>query len=139
MNDNSPYAAFPGHPLATVPQATLDLARGVLAEAAHDHDVDPEMADSIADAVVARLQERGLLRATTSASPIAAVLRQIPDNVRVSADLVMDGTTVAGTVDVPRDTPADVVEQLRGRLGPTIEVRIAGMTIERFNAMIGKL
>jgi hypothetical protein len=58
----SPYAAFSGHPLANVPQSTLDIARAVLAGAAREHDVDPEMVVPIADSVVARLAEAGLLR-----------------------------------------------------------------------------
>lgn len=114
------------------------VARSVLNEAVAWKDVDPEQAIPIADAVVARLQERGLLR-TSPPPSVAAVLRQIPDNIRVSADLTLDGVTVAGVVDVPRETPSDVVAQLAERLGPSIEVRIAGMSIERFHAMIGKL
>lgn len=40
------------HPLADVPQVILDAARGALREAAELGDVDPSMADPIADAVV---------------------------------------------------------------------------------------
>ncbi len=43
----------PPHPLANVPPRVLAAARQVLAGAAAEHDVDPEMADPIADAVVA--------------------------------------------------------------------------------------
>jgi hypothetical protein len=40
----------------------LDVAREVLAGAVEEHDVDPEMAEPIADAVVAALAEAGYLR-----------------------------------------------------------------------------
>ncbi len=43
------------HPLALVPPGVLEAAREVLRDAAANKDVDAEMADSIADAVVLNL------------------------------------------------------------------------------------
>jgi hypothetical protein len=120
--------------------SAVDVVRAVLTDAVTWKNVDPEKADPLAEAIVACLDAAGLLRATTSADPIVTALRQVPAGLRVSASLVAgEDNTVTGVVDVPCDTPVDVVEQLQARLGSTIEVRIAGMTIERFNAMIGKL
>ncbi len=43
----------PPHPLAHVPPRVLAAARKVLADAVVEKDVDPEVADPLADAVVA--------------------------------------------------------------------------------------
>lgn len=51
----SRYTDVPGHPLRLVPDEVLKSARSVLAAAANLRDVDPEMADPIADAVVIAL------------------------------------------------------------------------------------
>jgi hypothetical protein len=46
------YAAYPDHPLNGVPQAVLDAARQVTADAVREKDLDPDVADALADAVV---------------------------------------------------------------------------------------
>ena len=46
------YAAFPGHSLHDVPLEVLQAARRVMDEAARQGDVDPELAQPLADAVV---------------------------------------------------------------------------------------
>ena len=56
------YDDYPGHPLEGVPQATLDVAREVLKQAVEYGDVVAEEADAIADSVVSRLAEEGLLK-----------------------------------------------------------------------------
>jgi hypothetical protein len=48
----SDYDAYPDHPLNGVPQAVLEAARKVTAEAGRWKDLDPEVADALADAVV---------------------------------------------------------------------------------------
>lgn len=93
----SRYAEHPGHPLEHVPQETLDIARAVLAESVQENDVDPEMADSIADAVVARLADAGLLRIEPA---------------------------VGGIVFVPPGTAPEIVEKLAERFGPQVVVRV---------------
>lgn len=50
------YDAYPDHPLCGVPQEILDAAREVMAGAAEWKDVDPEMVEPLADAVVAALR-----------------------------------------------------------------------------------
>lgn len=49
MND---YNAYSDHPLNAVPQAVLDAARRVTADAVREKDLDPDVADALADAVV---------------------------------------------------------------------------------------
>lgn len=122
----SRYAEHPGHPLEHVPQETLDIARAVLAESAQENDVDPEMADSIADGVVARLAEAGLLRnrPAPSVTEVAAVLREIPRDVSISADLTVGADRKpTGFITVPFDAAEHLVTHLTERLGPDIEVR----------------
>ena len=53
------YDDVPDHPLAGVPQAVLDVSRRVLREAAEERDVDPELAEPLADLIVWRLHESG--------------------------------------------------------------------------------
>ncbi len=43
------------HPLARVPQHVLDAARAVMASGVETKDVDPEVADPLADAVIAAI------------------------------------------------------------------------------------
>src|SRR5215217_2890338 len=118
------YADFPGHPLAAVPQSTLDIARAVLAGAAQEHGVAPEMADPIADAVVTRLAEAGLLR-NPGGGPVKAALDAVPSDIRVSANLtVAEEGPPSGLVYVPPGTAPEVVERLRARLPETVEVRV---------------
>jgi hypothetical protein len=50
------YSKYPQHVLRDVPQEMLDAARSVLAAATPWKDVDAEMAEPIADAVVAALR-----------------------------------------------------------------------------------
>jgi len=46
------YAEYPEHGLHDVPLALLEAGRAAMAEAARYGDVDPELADALADAVV---------------------------------------------------------------------------------------
>jgi hypothetical protein len=46
------YDGFPNHPLNGVPDAVLQVAREVTAEAVRCKDVDPDIADALADAVI---------------------------------------------------------------------------------------
>jgi hypothetical protein len=55
------YDSFPEHPLCGVSAEVLESARKVLRAAVEDHDVDPEMADPLADAVVLALVVDGHL------------------------------------------------------------------------------
>jgi hypothetical protein len=56
------YDEVPGHPLAGVPQEVLDVARRVLNDAAnYDREVDPNVCDPMADAVVMALREASYL------------------------------------------------------------------------------
>lgn len=55
------YDGTPGHPLAGVPQEVLNAARDVLIAATHSHDVDAELAEPIADSVVAALHRANYL------------------------------------------------------------------------------
>lgn len=48
----SDYDAYADHPLSGVPQAVLDAARRVTADAVREKDLDPDVADALADAVV---------------------------------------------------------------------------------------
>lgn len=52
---NDRYDEFPDHPLHGVPQAVLDAARAQVASAVAYNDVDAQIADPLADAVVAAL------------------------------------------------------------------------------------
>ena len=94
---SSRYADFPDHPLRDVPQSVLDVARKPVRDAAEYKDVDPEMADSIADAVVAQLAQHGYLK--------------LPP-------------PVTGLVFVPPSTSDAEVAALRERWGPGVEVRV---------------
>ncbi len=49
MND---YDAFPNHPLNGVPDAVLQAARGATADAVRYKDLDPDIPDGLADAVI---------------------------------------------------------------------------------------
>lgn len=53
------YRHFPDHPLYHVSQGVLDAARRVTREAAVWKDLDAELADAIADSVVAAIIEHG--------------------------------------------------------------------------------
>lgn len=55
------YDDHPSHPLHNVDPRVLEVARSVLRSAAQAHDVDAEMAEPIADAVVMALLEAGWL------------------------------------------------------------------------------
>jgi hypothetical protein len=46
------YDAYADHPLNGVPQAILDAARRVMADAVREKDLDPDVADALGDAVV---------------------------------------------------------------------------------------
>lgn len=50
-----PYAEWTEHPLKDVPADIFTAARGVLAKAVQWHDVDADVAEAIADAVVIAL------------------------------------------------------------------------------------
>lgn len=47
------YAAYPEHPLHGVPHEVLSAARRVTVDAARWRDLDPDVAEPLADAVVA--------------------------------------------------------------------------------------
>lgn len=53
------YDDWPEHPLFGVPAAVLAVARTVMADAAQTGDVDADMADPLADAVVLELRRAG--------------------------------------------------------------------------------
>lgn len=91
----SEYDAYPDHPLHGMDPAVLECAREVLDQAAEVHDVDPEMADPIADAVVMALVKAGYLsggRGTTApmtkneADDLARSLRLSAQNLRKEAE-----------------------------------------------------
>lgn len=71
------YDAYPDHPLCGVPQEVLDVARKPVRDAAERHDVDSDVADPIADAVVAQLAEHGYLRFGRTSAVIARSTRRI--------------------------------------------------------------
>ena len=50
--DESRYAAFPAHPLAKIRQRVLEAAHRAMYEAVDAKDVEPGMAEPIADMVV---------------------------------------------------------------------------------------
>lgn len=58
-SSESRYHDYPDHPLASTPIAVLEVARGVMQRAVECGDVDSEVADPLADAVVAALIEAG--------------------------------------------------------------------------------
>jgi hypothetical protein len=67
MNDTrSRYTDYPDHPLRDVPQAVLDVARKSVGELVPYKEIDAEMVDPIADAVVAQLAEHGYLKLPVS-------------------------------------------------------------------------
>lgn len=55
------YADFPTHPLCHVPESVLEVARDVMRQAIVWKDVDVDMAEPLADAVVADLVEAGYI------------------------------------------------------------------------------
>ncbi len=56
---NHRYREYPGHPLYEVPQGVIDSARSITRDAGVWKDMDAAFAEPIADAVVARIIERG--------------------------------------------------------------------------------
>jgi hypothetical protein len=62
------FDRYPDHPLKGVDPAVLQIARGVLSDAAAWKDVDVEMAEPIADSVVSALRQAGWLRETPKPS-----------------------------------------------------------------------
>lgn len=62
-----PYDEYPGHPLYGVPLAVLKAAREVTGEAAIWNDIDADMVEPLADAVVMNLLESGYINTGRSA------------------------------------------------------------------------
>lgn len=58
----SDYRTYPDHPLYGINKEILDCAREVTRHAAMWKDVDEDMADPIADAIIASLRENGWLK-----------------------------------------------------------------------------
>jgi hypothetical protein len=103
------------------PSSAVDIVRAVLADAVTWKDIDPEQADPLAEAIVARPDAAGLLRnrPAPSVTEVAAVLREIPRDIRISADFTVGADRKpTGFITVPFDAAERLVTQLPERARP---------------------